>query len=176
MSFLNNNSDQKSTILVTGGGSGIGLAISQRLIKLGHTVIAAGRRQDRLDQAARENPGLKTIRGDVSTDASRIALFQQVVKEFPEVNVLINNAGVANFDVPPLKDTTAQGWEEHKAIMDTNINGTVHLSILFLPHLLTKPNALIANVTSIVGFFPVANESTYSLTKGTLIRLKIFVL
>eukprot|EP01034_Spumella_vulgaris_P023977 gene23977-30263_t len=95
---------QKSTILITGGASDIGLAIGQRLLALGHTVIAAGRRQDVLDSAAKANPGLKIIQADVSTDAGRIELFTKTVKQFPEINVLFNNAGVVHNELPPLKD------------------------------------------------------------------------
>ena len=63
MSFLNANNNEKSTILITGGATGIGLAIGKKLLALGHTVIAAGRRQDVLDSARKANPGLKTIQG-----------------------------------------------------------------------------------------------------------------
>jgi uncharacterized oxidoreductase len=168
MSFLNSTSTQKSTILITGGASGIGLALAVRLLALGHTVIAAGRRLDKLNEAKTANPSLKTIQGDVSSDTSRIALFNKVVKEFPEVNVLINNAGFANIAPPDYKDTTPEIWEGHKDQFNTNLIGTIHLSILFAPHLATKTNALIVNVTSIVGFAPLNVISTYAACKGKI--------
>jgi uncharacterized oxidoreductase len=166
MSFLSNNTTQKSTILITGGGTGIGLALSQRLIALGHTVIAAGRRQSALDEAKAANPKLKTVQGDVGSDAGRLALFQKVTKEFPEVNVLINNAGVMG-GAASLKDTTAADWEGHKQTIETNLVGTIHLSILFVPFLIEKANALIVVNSSILGFFPYAQTATYSATKGS---------
>jgi uncharacterized oxidoreductase len=167
MSFL--NSQNKSTIFITGGGTGIGLALAQRLLALGHVVIVAGRRQAQLDQAQKENPALKTIQGDIGSDTSRIALFEKVVREFPDVNVLINNAGISNgAKSPPLKDTTPADWQKHKDVIDINLVGTIHMSILFLPHLTTKQNALIANNTSILAFFPYAASVTYSATKGAI--------
>jgi uncharacterized oxidoreductase len=169
MSFLNVNSIEKSTILITGGASGIGLAFAIRLMALGHTVIAAGRRQSALDAAKAANPNLKTVQGDIGSDAGRIALFEKVVKEFPEVNVLINNAAIARFDAPLLKDTTPADWLLHKAEIDTNCTGTIHLSILFIPHFAAKKQSLIAILSSIVGFFPISVASTYSATKGMFI-------
>jgi uncharacterized oxidoreductase len=166
MSFLNNSSNTKSTILITGGASGIGLALAQRLLTLGHTVIVAGRRHAVLEQAKKENYDLKTVQGDIGTDAGRIALFQKVTKDFPEINVLVNNAGVLNGSAPPLKDTTAIDWQGHKDVIEINLVGTIHMSILFLPHLITKRNALIVNNTSILAFIPVAVAATYSATKG----------
>eukprot|EP01034_Spumella_vulgaris_P027589 gene27590-34333_t len=166
MSFLNNS--EKSTIFITGGASGIGLALAVRLLALGHVVIVAGRRQSVLDQAQNEHPELKTIQGDIGSDASRVALFEKVVKEYPDVNVLINNAGVLNASASPLKDTTAEDWEGHKSVIDINLVGTIHLSILFLPHLATKPRPLIVNNTSILAFIPVAVAATYSATKAAL--------
>lgn len=106
MSFLNSTSTQKSTILVTGGGTGIGLALSTRLADLGHTVIIAGRRQAQLDAAKAAHPKLQVIQGDIGSDASRIALFQKVSKDFPAVNVLINNAGMTDPSMTPIKDAT----------------------------------------------------------------------
>ncbi len=165
MSFLNSTSTQKSTILITGGATGIGLALGQNLIALGHTVIAAGRRQAALDEAKATNPKLKTVQGDVSSDAGRISLFNKVVKEFPEVNVLVNNAGVQGPGTP-YKDTTAADWEQHKEMFDINVLGPIHLSILFTPHLITKKNALIANNSSLLAFVTCAPVASYSASKG----------
>jgi uncharacterized oxidoreductase len=154
--------------LITGGGSGIGLGLAEKFISMGHTVIATGRRQSQLDKAQVTNPKLKTIQGDVSTDSGRIAIYQKVIKEFPEVNVLINNAGIISAELSSLKETTASDWEGHKQIFDTNLIGTVHLSILFTPHFITKPDALIINVTSVMAYFPVAMVPTYCASKGLL--------
>jgi uncharacterized oxidoreductase len=165
MSFLNSTSTQKSTILITGGGTGIGLALAQRLIALGHTVIAAGRKQAALDEAKAANPKLETVQGDVSSDAGRIALFKKVIKEFPEVNVLINNAGTSGSGTP-FKDTTSADWEQHKELFNINVLGPIHLSILFAPHLITKPNAMIANNSSLVAFVTYAPLASYSASKG----------
>eukprot|EP01034_Spumella_vulgaris_P037233 gene37233-45941_t len=169
MSFLSNSNSQKSTILITGGASGIGLAIGQRLMALGHTVIAAGRRQDVLDAAAKANPGLKTIQADVATDAGRIDLFNETVKKFPDVNVLFNNAGVIHvFDMPPLKDLSDANWQTHKSALAINLEAPIHLSSLFANHLISKPNGLIMNNSSLVALFPVAAEPVYCATKAGL--------
>jgi uncharacterized oxidoreductase len=167
MSFLGENSVTKSTILITGGGTGIGLALAQRFMALGHVVIAVGRRQNVLDEAAKNNPGLLTIQGDIGSDATRVTLFKKVIEDFPDVNVLVNNAGFGNFGASPLKDTTLEDWQSHKDVIETNLTGSIHMSILFIPHFLTKPNALIVNNTSMLAFFPIAGSGiTYSLTKG----------
>eukprot|EP01034_Spumella_vulgaris_P046132 gene46132-57521_t len=164
MSFLHSsNSEVKSTILITGGASGIGLALSQRLLALGHVVIASGRRQAQLEKAQEGNPNLKIIQGDVSSDAGRIALFEQVTREYPDVNVLINNAGIINH--AKLIDATAEDWQGHKDVLETNLTAPIHLSILFTPHFITKKHSLIANNTSCLAFFPVAGAPTYSATK-----------
>jgi uncharacterized oxidoreductase len=168
MSFLaNNNSNSKSTILITGGASGIGLALAEQFLALGHVVIAAGRRQTVLDKAQEAHPNLKTIQGDISSDAGRIALFEKATREFPDLNVLVNNAGV-NPTVGPLKDTTEADWSGHKDNIEINLIGSIHMSILFIPHLITKSNALIANVTSILAFFQFAPVSTYGASKAAL--------
>eukprot|EP01034_Spumella_vulgaris_P034289 gene34289-42285_t len=153
MSFLNDAS--KSTILITGGASGLGLAFAKRLVNLGHTVIAVGRRQLQLDLAKEQVPGLNVIKADVSTDANRVALFERVIKDFPEVNVLINNAGVFHFG-PPVASTSAEDWQKHKEVNEINYLGPVHLTTLFLPSFVAKPNALIANVTGMLIFHPLA--------------------
>ncbi len=166
MSFF--NSDQKSTILVTGGASGIGLALSKRLIKLGHIVIVAGRRQQQLDLAKSETPALFTIQGDVSNDTGRITLFQKVSKEFPDINVLVNNAGCVNPDAPSLyKDMTESLWEGHKNVIAVNLEGPIHLSTLFLKHFLVhgKPS-MIVNVSTLAAFIPFARYATYAASKG----------
>eukprot|EP01034_Spumella_vulgaris_P027079 gene27079-33749_t len=167
MSFLSSTSTQKSTILVTGGGTGIGLALSTRLADLGHTVIIAGRRQAQLDEAKAAHPKLKIVQGDIGSDASRIALFEKVTKEFPAVNVLINNAGVFG-PMTPIKDVGVADWKAWKDVIEINVTGNIHMSTLFIPHFLTKPFAYISNVSSVLAFFPFAGAPVYSASKAAL--------
>eukprot|EP01034_Spumella_vulgaris_P023901 gene23901-30179_t len=135
---------------------------------LGHTVIAAGRRQDVLDAASKANPGLKTIQGDVSTDAGRIELFNKTVNRFPDVNVFFNNAGAVHNELPPLKDQSSVEWEVQKSTIAINLEAPIHLSILFAPHLISKPNGLIMINSSILAIFPHAGEPVYSATKAAI--------
>ncbi len=165
MSFLNNST--KSSIVITGGASGIGLSVAKRLVALGHEVIVGGRRAAQLAIAKSEVPGLKTIEVDVSTEAGRIDFHKQILKEYPQVNVLINNAGIAN-KVSALKDSTDADWNEYKSELAINLEAPIHLAILFLPHLQTKEHSLIANVTSILAFFPLVKGPVYCATKAAL--------
>jgi uncharacterized oxidoreductase len=165
MSFWGSNN--KNTVLITGGASGIGLALAARLVGAGHTVIVAGRRQTQLDIAKSEVPGLIGIQADVATEEGREALVTAVIGKYPEVNVLINNAAVADH-FPPATDP-AHGkelWERHRQQLAINLHAPLHLSYLFIPHFLKKPAAQIANVTSALAFVPLAWISTYSATKA----------
>ena len=83
-----------NTILITGGTSGIGFELATGLLALGNTVIVTGRSQSSLDTTRSKLPGVHTIQSDVSDPTAIASLYQQVVKEFPALNVLINNAGI----------------------------------------------------------------------------------
>jgi len=152
---------------MTGGATGIGFGLAKRFIALGHQVIITGRRQQQLDLAKQSLPSLITLQGDIETDAGRLKLFETVSKQHPNVNVLINNAGVG-FDLPALKDTTPNDWKNHKSILAINLEAPIHLSTLFLNHLLAKPQSSIVNVSSGLAFFPFAPYSTYSASKAGL--------
>src|SRR5689334_11315587 len=84
----------QNTVLITGGGSGIGLALAERFLKAGSQVIACGRRQDALREAQRRNPALHVRGCDVEREAERCALAEWAVQQFPGLNVLVNNAGI----------------------------------------------------------------------------------
>eukprot|EP01034_Spumella_vulgaris_P029545 gene29545-36612_t len=165
MSFLG-NSTQKSTIVITGGATGIGLGLAKALVALGHEVIVGGRRTDKLEAAKAAVPGLKTIQVDVSTDAGRIAFHKQITTQYPDLNVLINNAGAANWLLLP--NATPEDWAKSQVEFATNLAAPIHLAILFLPHLQTKKHSLIANVSSMSAFFPAAQISMYSASKAGL--------
>jgi len=152
-------------ILITGGASGIGLAFASRLVKAGNRVIVCGRREEQLALAKKEVPELITLRADVGTEEERVALFGKISKDFPDVNVLMNNAGIQNH-IPPV--TEAQDWARYKAEIAINYEAPVHLCLLFTPFLMKKADAAIINVTSGLSFVPMANIMGYSATKAAL--------
>ncbi len=98
-----------NTILITGGGSGIGLAFAERFSKGGNQVIICGRRKDILQKAKETLPGIITYTSDLTRESERSALFDWVTVNYPEVNVLVNNAGVSQrFNV--LKADAKNNW------------------------------------------------------------------
>ena len=149
------------TVLITGGNSGIGLALALRYLKGGSTVIICGRNQEKLDKTVRENPGLKTILADVSREEDRIRLFDTVKTSYPDTNILINNAGIQQ-----RIDVTAMDWTAWKNELDTNLEAPMHLSGLFVPFLAGKENAQIINVTSGLAFRPPLWAPVYGATKA----------
>jgi len=151
------------TILVTGGASGIGFALASRFAKAGSTVIICGRREDQLEWAKKQVPALITVRGDVSTDTGRVALFEKVSKEYPKVDMLVNNAGIQN-RLPPL--TVEQDWSKYKSEIAINYEAPIHLTMLFLPHFMKLEAAYIMNVTSGLSFVPLSFLAGYSATKA----------
>jgi uncharacterized oxidoreductase len=154
-----------NTILVTGGGSGIGLALAKRYAARGNRVVISGRRAEALAAAKRDTPALETLRGDVSSEAGRVALMEQATARFPALNVLVNNAGIQNRPAPLLQP---QDWSAHWAELATNLDAPLHLTMLLLPHLATAPFGAIVNVTSGLAFAPIAFMPTYCLTKAAL--------
>ena len=101
-----------NTVLITGGSDGIGLALARRFVQAKGTVVVCGRRPEQLEQAKRACPGLHTLICDVSIEAQRTALVEQVTRDFPNLNVVVNNAGIQNRP-PSLLD--AQDWSRHRA-------------------------------------------------------------
>jgi uncharacterized oxidoreductase len=152
------------TVLITGGASGIGLALAERFLAAGNTVIAVGRRRDKLDEAESRHPALHIRVCDVADPAQRAALRDWAVKEFPALNVLVNNAGVQQ----RLDLGAPQAWEAMRAEIAINLDAPIHLANLFLPHFRAQPRAAIVNVTSGLAFSPLANVPVYSATKAAL--------
>ena len=152
-----------NTILVTGGASGIGLALAVAWQGLGNTVIIAGRRKAALDAATAAHPGLVGYVLDVE-DADTIADFAaQVVKNHPDLNVLVNNAGIMRPE--NLLDAQAT-LADAEAMIATNVLGPIRLTTAFMPHLTAQGAATIINVTSGLAFVPLAATPTYSATKA----------
>ncbi|MDP3274792.1 MAG: SDR family NAD(P)-dependent oxidoreductase [Deltaproteobacteria bacterium] len=155
----------KSTMLITGGASGIGLALAQRFAAHGAKVIVCGRRAEALREAQAQCPALVTMTADVSTAQGREALATKVMAEHPELNVLVNNAGIQN---RPLPMHLPQDWAQHAAEIETNLCAPMHLSSLLLPHLLSRPEGAVLNVSSGLAFVPLAFMPTYCATKAAL--------
>ncbi|RIW34629.1 SDR family NAD(P)-dependent oxidoreductase [Bacillus salacetis] len=154
-----------NTILITGGSSGIGLAFAERFLNTGNTVIICGRREEVLEKAKEKNPELITRVSDVSVEADRIALFQWVMENHPEVNVLVNNAGIQQrFNV--LKADAKNDWDYYKNEITTNIEAPFHLSMLFAPVFAKQKDAAFINITSGLAYTPMVIAPIYSAAKA----------
>ena len=154
-----------NTVLITGGASGIGLALANRFHRAGSTVAICGRSEDKLRDAHERLPGLLTRVCDLSRRADRHALAAWVMNDVPAVNVLVNNAGVQR--VLRLEDGDAD-WELTQAEIAINFEAPVHLAALLIPHLRQQKDPGILNVTSGLAFTPLARVPVYSATKAAL--------
>ena len=152
------------TILITGGTSGIGFELAKQLIACRNIVIITGRDQRRLKETESALPGIHTMQCDASNHEDIRALLQRVKAEFPACDSLINNAGIMrnlNINQPRLlTDVTRE--------IDTNLNGPVQMVQEFLPHLKSRPNALIVNVSSGLAYIPFPLSPVYSASKAGL--------
>ena len=154
-----------NTILITGGGSGIGRGLAESLHALGNQVIIAGRRQHALDETTAANAGMKSLALDIENPEAIREFAAKAVAEFPSLNVLINNAGIMRMEKllaqqPDLADA--------EAIVVTNLLGPIRLTAALLPHLEKQPHATIVNVSSGLAFLPLAHTPTYCATKAAI--------
>ena len=153
-----------STILITGGGTGIGLGLAKALHALGNQVIIAGRRLDALQRATKENPGMAHYTLDVQNADGIKAFASRLLADFPSLDTLINNSGIMRAE-----NLLEQGdLADMEAVVATNLLGPLRLSAALLPALLERPRATIVNVSSGLGFVPMARTPTYCATKAAL--------
>ncbi|TCP65559.1 SDR family oxidoreductase [Baia soyae] len=156
-----------NTILITGGGSGIGLAFAERFIKAGNRVLICGRRESALQKAKEQFPSLITYTCDLTIESECIALFDWVIDNHPEVNVLVNNAGILQrFNV--LTADVKDNWSYFNQEMIANLEAPIHLTMLFAPFFAKKEEATIINVSSGLAFTPLAVTPIYSATKAAI--------
>ncbi len=153
-----------NTILITGGTSGIGLALARALTAQGNKVIIAGRRQAALDQITAETPAITGYPLDVTDAAAITAFAARVVAAHPDLNVLINNAGIMLAE----DLTTPDYLADAEAMVVTNLLGPIRLTAAFMPHLRAQGRASVINVTSGLAFVPLTRTPTYSATKAAL--------
>ena len=159
-----------NTILITGGATGIGYAMAKYFLARENTVVVCGRRENRLAQAAAELPGLHTLKCDISTPDGREALFQYTQENFPDINILINNAGI-QCDVDLTKGISGlPDLMQADNEIRVNFEAPIYLSALFMPLLTGKDNAAIVNVSSGLAFMVEhsAGMPVYCATKAGL--------
>ncbi len=154
-----------NTILITGGGSGIGRGLAESFLTLGNQVIIAGRRQQALDETTAANPGMRSVVFDVENTANIRTFVEHLRADFPDLNVLINNAGIMRAE--NLLAQTAD-LEDMEATITTNLLGPIRLIAALLPDLQKQPTATIINVSSGLAFVPAAFTPTYSATKAAI--------
>ncbi|ALP37439.1 short-chain dehydrogenase [Paenibacillus sp. IHB B 3084] len=153
-----------NTIFITGGGSGIGRGLAETLHKLGNKVIISGRSKERLEETIQANPGMSAVELNIQDPASVNSVAQQLIEEYPDLNVLFNNAGIYTPEDP-------SGLVDEEILVQTvttNLLGPIRMAAALQGHLKSKEEAYIINTTSILGFVPVAQGAIYSATKAAL--------
>jgi uncharacterized oxidoreductase len=154
-----------NTILITGGTSGIGLEMVKQLTALKNTILITGRDATKLEKAKKQFPQIHTFQSDVSDPAAITALYEKVTKEFPDLNILINNAGIMKtINFHSADDNLTELTKE----IDINLKGPIQMTKKFLPHLKKKSAAAIMNVSSGLAFVPLPVSPVYCATKAAL--------
>lgn len=154
----------QNTIFITGGGSGIGRGLAEALHKLGNQVIISGRRKGHLEAVVGANPGMHAVELDITDPASITAVAKQLINEYPQLNVLINNAGIM------LPDTAAGQVDDEllASTVTTNLMGPIRMTSALIEHLKKADDAYVAYTSSVLGFVPMALTAVYSATKAAL--------
>ncbi|NYT73519.1 SDR family oxidoreductase [Halomonas sp. QX-2] len=153
-----------NTILITGGGSGIGRELALRFNALGNTIIIAGRRMETLEETIAGQPNMYAMVVDVEDPTAITAFAERVVAEHPNLNVLINNAGIMRRE--DLSSTRDLSDAEQTIV--ANLLGPIRLTNALTDHLVSQPEAAIVNVSSGLAFVPLSGTPTYNATKAAI--------
>jgi len=155
---------QGNTILVTGGGSGIGAALAQRLHDAGNTVIVSGRRVDALQTAIAGRPRMHALPLDIANAVAIEAFAQDLISAFPALNVVFHNAGI----LQPETLDARRDLADAEAMITTNLLGPIRLTNALIDHLVGVDGATLITVTSALAFVPLTFTPTYCATKAAL--------
>ena len=152
-----------NTILITGGGSGIGRALAEAFHGLGNAVIIAGRRKELLEATTVANPGMKSAVLDIESSEGIVRFAEKLKSDFPALNAVIHNAGIMR------PESILQGaTDDAEATITTNLLGPIRLTAALLPLLAKQPRATIMTVSSGLAFLPLATTPTYCATKAAV--------
>lgn len=154
-----------NVILITGGATGIGFFLAQEFIKAGSEVIVCGRREKKLKEAKRKLPQLHTRICDLSKETERKEMFEWTTKNFENVNILVNNAGIQRMiDLKKGTEELFAGEDE----IEINFKAYVNMAAYFIPTFMKKNEAAIVNISSGLGFVPLTIDPIYSATKAAI--------
>lgn len=153
-----------NTILITGGGSGIGRGLAEALHKLGNQVIISGRRKGHLDATTQANPGMASVELNQDDPASIKAAAEKVIAQFPNLNVVLNNAGIMQID----DAASVIDDELLVSTVNTNLVGAIRVTSAFIEHLKKQPSATVIYNSSVLAYVPLAIAAVYSATKAAL--------
>lgn len=152
------------TVLITGGTRGIGLELARRFLAMVNVVIVTGRDEAGLQAAQRELPDVKAIRSDVGRPEDIVRLHEQLMQEFPTLDILVNNAGIMR----NIELSEPRSLDDVALEVDVDLNGPIKMVQQFLPHLLSRPQAMIVNISSGLAFVPFPASPVYSAAKAGL--------
>ncbi|GFG73826.1 SDR family oxidoreductase [Mycobacterium botniense] len=152
-----------NTILVTGGGTGIGRGLAEALHQSGNRVLVAGRRREPLQAVAQAHPGVDYLTLDQADAADIQRVAARITEHYPDLNVVVNNAAIQR-----VEDLTGADTSAAEETVATNLLGPIRLTAALLPVLIRQPHAAILNITSALAFMPSALTPTYCATKAAL--------